>query len=156
MPVIISSVSWVDVVSTLVLPLLLPTIIGLVSNSKWPTFWKRMALGGLTLITTVLTNLVESAVTGAPYDIGWGLIQFLATWGLAELAYYNLLKAPLEPTEPVAAVTVEAAPIPENLSKLTKAELIEVIEAAPVISVSEEPADAPKSIASIVAAHGVK
>jgi hypothetical protein len=148
---ITSSISWVDIVSTLVLPLILPTLVGLATNSKWPTLAKRLSLGGLTLIATVLQNLVEAAVSNTPYDIGMGLVQFLATWGLAELAYYGLLKAPITVSEPQL---IEATPVPDDLDSLTKAQLVNFIQNVPVATVSV--ADPPKSIASVIAVVGNK
>lgn len=92
---ITSSFGWIDLVSLIVLPLVLPALVGLVSNSSWSTLWKRLTLGGLSLVTSVLTGVVQAITTGTKYDIGWAVAQFVATWGLAELTYYGILKAPI-------------------------------------------------------------
>lgn len=97
-PQVVNSVSWVAVLQLLVLPILFPVVVGLVSTSKWSTLAKRLSLGGLTLLSSVFAQLVQSATDKTPIDIGALILQFLLTWGLAELAYWKLIKVPATTT----------------------------------------------------------
>lgn len=93
-PHLVSGVSWVLIVQYIVLPVILPLLVGLVSNSKWSTLAKRLSLGVLTLIGSVATGIIGAAQTNTSYDVGMAVFSWLLTWGVAELAYWKLLSVP--------------------------------------------------------------
>jgi hypothetical protein len=145
-PTIMSSITWVDIVSILVLPFLLPSIVGWVSTQAWPTLAKRLSLGVLSLLGVLLTGLVDAVANGQPFDIGITLLQFAVTWYAGEKAYEKILKAPI-----TAAPTLEIVGTPVDASKMTKAQLVELVEQPASIELT---AQQPTSIASIIQSHG--
>lgn len=148
LPHITSSITWVDIVSILVLPFLLPSIVGWVSTQNWASLAKRLALGALSLVGVLLTALVDAVANGQPFDLGITLLQFAVTWYAGEKAYEKILKAPLTPAPPA----LEIVGTPVNAAKLTKAELVELVENPASIEVGVQPS--PVSIASIIQSHG--
>ncbi len=168
-----SSVNWADVIQMLILPIVLPAVVGLVSKSTWPTLAKRLTLGGLTLATTILTAVGEYLVTATPIDIGSIFLQWLLTWGLGELTYYGIFKAPVvaghsDAVEaPKDEIEVESYTKPQLLSlaeqvtgvlpdsKLTKSQIAKVIDDAtpPVYDITYTP---PVTIAGWLAQRGNK
>jgi len=117
---IVSSVSWIDLVTLLVLPVLLPLLVGYVTKVQTvPTFWKRMILAGLALLTTVLTELVQSVVAGIPYDIGITILWAVVIYIAAEATYHGFLKAPIG----APIVTTTTALPPRDFARYTVAEL---------------------------------
>lgn len=146
LPPIVSTISIVDIISLIVLPIALPWIVGKVTNSDWPVFNKRALLFGLALVMTVLTDVVQHAATGQPYDITWALIHFIAVYLGGEGVYKGFLKAPLEVQQPLELKPVEVEGV--DLAKLTKAELIAAIETPAQIEVQALPV--PKTLASII------
>lgn len=97
-PALVSSVSWVMIVQFVVLPILLPLFVGVISNSKWSTLAKRLSLGGTTLLTSLATGYIGAATSGTKYDIGMAIFSWVLSWGVAELAYWKLLKLPATPS----------------------------------------------------------
>lgn len=173
--------SWIDITTLLVLPVILPLLVGFFTKAELPAFWKRLALFTLTFLTTALTEVVETVSTGAAYtsDMAiFALVKFFATYLLAEGTYHGFLKAPLvAPEDNFTITTLEleyidnetltVAELKAELDKLgvdypakaSKANLIELLEAnALPAEVSEASVEVTpgKSIASIVAASGVK
>jgi hypothetical protein len=162
--VVISSITWIDLVSIIVLPVLLPSAIGYFTNTAViPTFWKRLILFLLAFATTALTELLDAIAAGNPYDLGMAFLRSLATYLLAEGAYQKFLKAPIitipstatdviVPADPQALTVRELkALLPSDAypAKATKADLIALIPEAEIKPIEI------KSIASVIQAHGV-
>lgn len=99
-PQIVNTITWVVVLQLIVIPILIPVLTGLLAKASWPTLTKRLLTGVLTLITSVGTALVGSATTGTALDIGSLIFQWALTWGVAELIYYKLYKAPISAPDP--------------------------------------------------------
>jgi hypothetical protein len=105
-PALVSTVSWVMVLQFVVLPIALPVLVGLVSRSTWSTLVKRLSLGGLTLIGTLVTGIIGAATSGTAYDVGQAIFSWFLSWGVAELAYWKLLSIPVnsDGTKSIASV----------------------------------------------------
>jgi hypothetical protein len=172
MPDIVSSVSWIDLSSMIVLPIVLPAAIGYFTNTtKIPAFWKRLILFLLAFATTALTELIDSVSSGSPYDIGMSFLRALATYLAAEGVYHGFLKAPLnsapqtvaslDPIEGWDALTVTqlrkelgARGLNVDLPTGTKkADLIAMLEKAepPLQLVEGTP-----TLATMIQSHGVQ
>jgi len=147
-PPIVSTISVIDIISLILLPIVLPWVVGkIVANKEIPQFWKRLMLFGAALVMTLGQDLVEAAASGAAYDITWGLVHFIAAYGGAEGVYKLFYKASLEAPPTLTPVAVEVEGV--NLKALTKAELIDLIEAPPA-EVTVTAAPEPRSISTII------
>lgn len=158
LPAIVSSITWVDIVRLIVLPILLPGAVGLITKATWPTLVKRLSLGVLTLVTSVLVGILASQGSGTSFDLGNAIVSWLLTWGLAELAYWGIYKAPVATPVPNPDTSVTGNPVDlstESLSKLTKADLITLAQTPPGIVTLSNPAPA-TTLATIVGAAGNK
>lgn len=97
-PQIVNTITWVAVLQLIIIPFVIPVLTGLLAKASWPTLTKRLLTGVLTLITSVGTALVGAATTGSALDVGSLIFQWALTWGVAELIYYKLYKAPISST----------------------------------------------------------
>jgi hypothetical protein len=167
-----SSITWIDLVSLVVLPILLPLAVGLVSTAAWPTFWKRLTLFLLAFATTALTELLDHIAAGNPYDIGMAFLRAVATYLAAEGTYLKFYKAPLNNVITIPSTVVKTEIVGPDYQSMTvtelrnllglaapkgalKADLIKILESMPTASVEVSESPAPKTIASIVQSHGV-
>lgn len=106
MPIISDfDLTWIDFIQILVIPVLLPALVGLATRwepiGNWPTLGKRAALAALALLSQVLTELVKSATTGAEYNLWNALFLGVVAFFIAELGYRGLYKAPIKREEPL-------------------------------------------------------
>lgn len=164
---------WAALIQLFIIPIGFPTIVGLVSNSNWSQLAKRLTLGGLILVGNVVTAVGGSLATGATINVFDLVMQWLLSWGVAELMYWKLYKATI--TKPVVIETpietpkvdVDAYTKPQLLSlveqftgtlpnsKATKPELAAIIDSNTAIA-SEVTVVPGKSFADILATKGNK
>lgn len=110
-PQIVNTISWVAILQLIVIPFVIPVLTGLLAKAAWPTLAKRLLTGVLTLITSVGTALVGAATTGTALDVGSLIFQWALTWGVAELIYYKLYKAPVSSSTDIAGSATTIASI---------------------------------------------
>lgn len=96
------SITIIDVVQLLVLPVLLPALVGLATRwepvGNLPTLAKRLILAGLALATQILTEFLQAVGNGTEYTLDtlyWSLFLGGIAILTAELAYQGWYKAPL-------------------------------------------------------------
>lgn len=103
-PVVVFSLDWAIVIQ-IVLAVFLPILVGLVTTRVTKGSIKAWLLAGLTLVTSVLTQLGQAIASGTPFDIGLALLAVIPAFAISVATYYGLWK----PTGVgVAAQDVEA------------------------------------------------
>lgn len=92
-----SALTWIDVVQILVIPVLLPALVGLATRwepvGNLPTLGKRLILAGLALASQLLTDLIQSAANGTAYDLYGALFLGAVAILAAQLTYLGYYKA---------------------------------------------------------------
>ena len=115
-----NTLTWIDVVQILVIPVLLPALVGLATRwqpiGNLPTLAKRSILIGLALLSQILTDLGQAVTNGTAYDLYGALFLGAVAAIGAELAYQGLYKAPIaprtaDPVSPFAAPVTLASKI---------------------------------------------
>lgn len=162
---------WAAVLQMFVIPVAFPSIVGLVSNSNWPTLVKRLTLGVLILLGNILAAVAGALNTGATINLFELAFQWLMSWGIAELIYWGIYKAPITKpsvvetpietqstdvkaytkTELVGLVSQVTGEVPD--SKLTKEQLGAIIDSHSAVLTAIEIVP-PKSFADILANKG--
>lgn len=140
-----TAVNWVLVVQVLVIPVVLPGLVGIVT--RWqvvgdlPTLGKRAILAGLALVSQILTEMLQSAQLDRPYDLWLALFLGGVAYLIAEGTYQKFYKAPVEktvPAEPLPVVIESTSGAGVNKSKIAP-DLVATIEQAQ-----------PKTLATII------
>lgn len=89
----------------LLLAVIMPILVGLVTTRVTAGGTKAWLLAGLTLLTSMLTQLGQAIANNVPFDIGLGLLAAIPAFAISVATYYGLWK----PTGVgVAAQDVEA------------------------------------------------
>lgn len=72
---------------SLAISVVIPALVGLVTSRVTSSALKGVLLVGLSLATGVLTELGTALASGAPYDLGVGIINALLTLGVGQATY---------------------------------------------------------------------
>lgn len=80
------------VVIQLVLAVLLPILVGLVTTRVTSGAKKAWLLAGLTLVTSVVTQLGSAVADDAPFDLGMALLATIPAFAISVASYYGLWK----------------------------------------------------------------
>lgn len=103
-PVVVFSLD-VAIIIQVVLAVFLPILVGLVTTRVTKGSIKAWLLAGLTLVTSVLTQLGQAIASNTPFDVGLALLAVIPAFAISVATYYGLWK----PTGVgVAAQQVEA------------------------------------------------
>lgn len=93
-------ITIIDVLQLLVLPVLLPAVVGLATRwepvGNLPQLAKRLILAGLALTTQILTEFLQAVGSGAEYGLNefyWSLFLGAIAILTAELTYQGIYKA---------------------------------------------------------------
>lgn len=96
------SITITDVLQLLVLPVILPAIVGLATRwepvGNLPTLAKRLILALLALASQILTEFLQATTNGVGYTLDtfyWSLFLGAVAILGAELSYQGLYKAPI-------------------------------------------------------------
>ena len=110
-------ITIIDVLQLLVLPVLLPALVGLATRwqpiGNLPTLAKRLILASLALTTQILTEFIQSVTSTGDYPketLYWSLFLGGIAILTAELAYQGWYKAPIKRTVPSEPVEVQLTP----------------------------------------------
>lgn len=76
----------------LILTVILPIAVGLVTTRTTSSAVKAWLLAGLSLVTSVLTELAHAIATTAVFDLGVALLAAIPTFAIAVATYYGLWK----------------------------------------------------------------
>lgn len=132
------AISLIDILQLLVLPVLLPAVVGLATRwqpvGNLPTLAKRLILAALALTTQILTEFLQAVGNGTEYNLNtlyWSLFLGGIAILTAELAYQGWYKAPIQKTTPPEPVEVQLTPT-GRVSKSQPALSAVVEQAAPV------------------------
>lgn len=108
-PVVVFSLDWAIVVQ-IVLAVVLPILVGLVTTRITAGSTKAWLLAGLTLVTSLLTQLAVTIANSTPFDLGLALLAVIPAFAISVATYYGLWK----PTGVGEAVQdVEATTLPK-------------------------------------------
>ena len=102
------TLSTVQVIGTLVVPVLLPVLVGLVTKQATNPGVKAVLLAALSLLTSVLTSYVNTVSGGAVFDLGQALVLTVPTFATAVATHYGLWK-PTGVSETVQSVGADTA-----------------------------------------------
>lgn len=80
------------VVIQLVLAVFLPILVGLVTTRVTSGAIKAWLLAGLTLVTSVLTQLGAAIAAHAAFDVGVALLAVIPAFAISVATYYGLWK----------------------------------------------------------------
>lgn len=107
-------ITLIDVLQLLVLPVLLPALVGLATRweavGNLPTLAKRLILAFLALTSQILTEFIQA---GDGYTLNafyWSLFLGGIAILTAQLAYQGWYKAPIQVTTTAEPVTVNLTP----------------------------------------------
>ena len=90
-PVVVFSLDWAIVIQ-IVLAVFLPILVGLVTTRVTKGSIKAWLLAGLTLATSVLTQLGQAIAAGTAFDIGLALLAVIPAFAISVATYYGLWK----------------------------------------------------------------
>lgn len=76
----------------IVLAVFLPILVGLVTTRVTSGSIKAWLLAGLTLATSVGTQLGQAIAAGVPFDIGLALLAAIPAFAISVATYYGLWK----------------------------------------------------------------
>lgn len=100
----------VQVVQLFVLPVLLPLLVGLVTTRVTSPNRKSVLLLALSVITALVTELINAVSAGDPYNLGMGLFMAFVTFVSGVALHYGLFK-PTGVSEKVADAGVTTKPV---------------------------------------------
>lgn len=86
------SLDTLVIFQVLVLPVFLPLLVGLVTTRVTAAGVKASLLAALALVTSLVSEGVETIAGGGVYDVGQALVLALPTFFFAVAAHYGLLK----------------------------------------------------------------
>ena len=107
-PVILFTFSWALLLQ-LAISTVIPLLVGLVIKHTTNSAVKAISLALLSLISSLLTEILNSANAGTAYDLGQGLFIALPTFLIAVGMHYGLWK-PVGATNAVQSVGERSAP----------------------------------------------
>lgn len=90
-PVVVFSLDWAIVIQ-IVLAVFLPILVGLVTTRVTKGSIKAWLLAGLTLATSVLTQLGQAIAAGTAFDLGLALLAVIPAFAISVATYYGLWK----------------------------------------------------------------
>lgn len=90
-PVITFSVDF-ELVVQLILTVVMPILVGLVTNRTTSGKAKAWLLAAFTVITSVVTELGDAAIAGTPFDLGLSLLLAIPAFAISVATYYGLWK----------------------------------------------------------------
>jgi hypothetical protein len=106
------AITIIDVLQLLVLPVLLPALVGLATRwqpvGNLPTLAKRLILAGLALGSQVLTEFIQAGGGYTLNTLYWSLFLGAIAILAAELSYQKWYKAPVRTVASVEPVTVSS------------------------------------------------
>lgn len=85
------SAGWVSIIQLLIV-IVLPTVVGLVTDRLSASWVKALILAALAAATTLLTSLLDAMMSGAEFDWVNAVGTFIVSVGVAQLSYLGLLK----------------------------------------------------------------
>lgn len=91
MPIFDFSQGWVSIIQ-LLLVLILPTVVGLVTDRLTATWVKALVLASLAAATTLLAGLLDALTLGVQFDWLNAVGTFVISVLVAQLSYLGLLK----------------------------------------------------------------
>lgn len=90
-PVVVFSLDWAIVIQ-IVLAVFLPILVGLVTTRVTAGSIKAWLLAGLTLVTSVLTQVGQAVASNTPFDLGLALLAVIPAFAISVATYYGLWK----------------------------------------------------------------
>lgn len=90
-PVVAFTLDW-GVVVQIILATIMPVVVALVSTRVTKSNVRSWLLSGLTLATSLLTELGRSIATGTPFDIGIALLAAIPAFVISVSTYYGVWK----------------------------------------------------------------
>lgn len=75
-----------------VVAVFLPVLVGLVTKSSTSASKKAILLLGLSVVTSLLTEILNAVQSGGVYDLGVGLLAALTTFVVGVSLHYGLWK----------------------------------------------------------------
>lgn len=90
-PVVVFSLDWAIVIQ-IVLAVFLPILVGLVTTRVTAGGIKAWLLAGLTLLTSVLTQVGQAVASNTPFDLGLALLAVIPAFAISVATYYGLWK----------------------------------------------------------------
>lgn len=91
----------------IVLTVILPILVGLVTTRVTSGAVKAWLLAGLTLLTSLVTELARAIASGETYDLGLALLAAFPAFAISVALHYGLLK-PTGVSEKAQSVLVTA------------------------------------------------
>lgn len=88
---IIFTFDWAVAVQ-IVLAVILPILVGLVTTRVTKGSIKAWLLAGLTLVTSLLTQLAVALSNNVPFDLGMALLAAIPAFAISVATYYGLWK----------------------------------------------------------------
>lgn len=76
----------------LLLTVIMPIAVGLVTTRNTSGAVKAWLLAGLTLVTSLLTELGSALASNVPYDLGVALLVAIPAFAISVATYYGLWK----------------------------------------------------------------
>ena len=118
-------ITFIDVLRLLIIPVLLPALVGAVSRvTTWPAFVKRFSLAFLALASNVGLEFLAASDSGQAYNLWWALFLGVIAYAVAELTFQGFYKAPLSKPIDVGTYTGSS---PVDISSLPPKTLAGVI-----------------------------
>lgn len=90
-PIVVFSLDWAIVIQ-IVLAVFLPILVGLVTTRVTAGSIKAWLLAGLTLVTSVLTQVGQAIASNTPFDLGLALLAVIPAFAISVATYYGLWK----------------------------------------------------------------
>lgn len=97
--------NWLQIVQFVVLPVLLPALVGLVTTTNVNGLGKSLLLLGLSQVGAGLTTLVDVSISGGSFNVGNWLLNGAVVALTAVATHYGFLK-PTGVTDRLQAVGV--------------------------------------------------
>lgn len=80
----------IDLVGYLIIPVVLPLLVGLVTTKETNGNRKAIMLASLAMVTSLLTQALSAWQAGTPYDLWVGLLGVVPTFVIAVATHYGL------------------------------------------------------------------
>lgn len=91
-------------VLTFIVGTLLPLLVGLITAKVTSPARKAVLLAALSFVTSILSEILTALQEEQPYDVGHGLIKFLAIFVVAVATYFGVWSRPKSNGESVAEI----------------------------------------------------
>lgn len=89
---IVWNVDWITVL-TFVVATVLPLLVAIVSTKETDSRRKGIILAVLSLVTSVLSGILDALVNGTEYDLGGQLVILLDVFAWAVVSYFGIWRA---------------------------------------------------------------